>query len=87
MSQKIVLTAAGTDLSFTVDTEAYNALVNEMMPNNKVAPNHNFAMRTVDADSKEDLKKLFDKHPGAAVQIGGALAVEFAPQLEITVKK
>ncbi|WP_417762176.1 putative phage tail assembly chaperone [Shewanella sp.] len=87
MSQKIVLTAAGNDLSFTVDNEAYNALVNEMMPDNKVAPNHNFAMRTVDADSKEELKALFDKHPGAALQIGSALAAEFAPQLAITVKK
>lgn len=87
MKKNIVLSVAGADLKFTVTTEAYTGLVNEVMPDNKVAPNHNFAMRTVDAESKDELKALLENHPGAAVQIGSALAAEFAPQLGITVKK
>ena len=87
MKKQITLTVGTVELNFTVAPEDYNQLLNELMPSNKVAPNHNFAMRTVDAGSKDELKKLFENNPGAAVQIGGALATEFAPALEITVKK
>ena len=47
MQKTIRLSINGTDLAFDVTTELYNKYVNEMMPNNKVAPAHNFAMRCV----------------------------------------
>ena len=76
MQKTIRLSINGTDLTFDVTTELYNKYVNEMMPNNKVAPAHNFAMRCVADGSREDLKSLLEL-PGAAIQIAGAgLALE-----------
>lgn len=87
MKKTIVMTAAGTELSFNVSTADYNQYINEVMPDNKVAPNHNLLMRTVDAAVKQPLADLLEANPGAAIQLGSTLAAEFAPQLEITVKK
>ena len=56
------------------------------MPNNKVAPAHNFAMRCVADGSREDLKSLLEL-PGAAIQIAGALVDEFMPDLSIELGK
>ena len=86
MQKTIRLSINGTDLAFDVTTELYNKYVNEMMPNNKVAPAHNFAMRCVADGSREDLKSLLEL-PGAAIQIGGALVDEFMPDLSIELGK
>lgn len=47
MQKTIKLAVNGTELAFDVTTELYNKYINEMCPNNKVAPAHNFAMRCV----------------------------------------
>lgn len=86
MQKKIKLAVNGTDLAFDVTTELYNRYVNEMMPNNKVAPAHNFAMRCVADGSREELKSLLEL-PGAAIQIAGALIEEFMPDLSIELGK
>ena len=86
MQKTIRLSINGTDLAFDVTTELYNKYVNEMMPNNKVAPAHNFAMRCVADGSREDLKSLLEL-PGAAIQIAGALVDEFMPDLSIELGK
>lgn len=85
MAKPIVLTIAGTDISFSPDMATYNKYINEMAMNNKVAPAHNFLARTVDADSKEALLKIMEQ-PGATLQIVGKLLEEYTPELEITVK-
>ncbi|MFT5788015.1 MAG: hypothetical protein ACI8SJ_000110 [Shewanella sp.] len=87
MKKQIVLTIAGTDISFSVTTDDYNAYLNEIMPDNKVAPAHNLVMRAVSADHKEQLRGVLDNSPGAAMQIAGLLTQEFAPSIEIAVKK
>lgn len=87
MKKTITLTIAGTDFGFTVSTSDYNDYINALMPDNKVAPNHNLAVRTVHSDQKQDLSALLGENPGAAVNIGALIAREFAPQLEISVKK
>lgn len=85
MSKKITLTIAGTDISFEPTMTAYNGFLNDMMPDDKVAPAHNYLKRIVCAESKEALDDLL-KRPGAALQLAGAINKEFAPDLEITVK-
>ena len=87
MKKKIVLTIAGSDINFSVTTEDYNGYLNEIMPDNKVAPAHNLIMRAVDAESKEELRGILDDSPGASMQIAGFLTQEFAPAIEISVKK
>ncbi|ARW81534.1 putative phage tail assembly chaperone [Aeromonas salmonicida] len=85
MSKKITLTIAGTDISFEPTMTAYNSFINDMMPNDKVAPAHNYLKKIVCAESKEALDDLL-KRPSAALQLAGAINKEFAPDLEITVK-
>lgn len=87
MKKPIELTIAGTDIRFNMTTEDYNGYLNEIMPDNKVAPAHNLVMRTVDAESKEALRDILDQSPGASMQIAGLLTQEFAPSIEISVKK
>ena len=85
MSKKITLTIAGTDISFEPTMTAYNSFINDMMPNDKVAPAHNYLKKIVCQESKEALDDLL-KRPSAALQLAGAVNKEFAPDLDITVK-
>ena len=86
MQKTIKLAVNGTELAFDVTTELYNKYINEMMPNNKVAPAHNFAMRCVADGSREDLKSRLEL-PGASIQIAGALVEAFMPDLSIEMGK
>lgn len=85
MSKKMTLTVAGTDISFEPTMTAYNSFINDMMPNDKVAPAHNYLKKIVCPESKEALDDLL-KRPSAALQLAGAINKEFAPELDITVK-
>ncbi|MFK8259683.1 putative phage tail assembly chaperone [Erwinia sp. AnSW2-5] len=85
MAKSIVLTIAGTDISFSPDMATYNKYINEMSMSNKVAPAHNFLIRIVEAGSKEALLKIMEQ-PGATLQIVGKVLEEYTPELEITVK-
>ncbi|KNC95742.1 putative phage tail assembly chaperone [Trabulsiella odontotermitis] len=82
----ITITVGDTDINFEPNVAAYNKYVNELMPANKVSPAINYLSRIVCADSKDALDKVI-KLPGAALQIADAVNEQFAPQLEITVKK
>ncbi|MGS0691179.1 putative phage tail assembly chaperone [Shewanella sp. 30m-9] len=87
MKKAIVLTIAASDISFTMTTDDYNAYLNDIMPDNKVAPAHNLVMRAVDSDHKEQLRSILENSPGASMQIAGLLTQQFAPSIEIAVKK
>lgn len=87
MKKQIVLLIGTASLGFTMTTDDYNSYLNEIMPDNKVAPAHNLIMRAVDAESKEELRGILDNSPGASMQIAGLLTQEFAPAIEISVKK
>jgi len=87
MKKKITLTIAASTIGFTMTTDDYNSYMNEIMPDNKMAPAHNLVMRTVDAEQKEELRGILDNSPGAALQIAGFLNQEFAPSIAISVKK
>jgi hypothetical protein len=87
MKKQITLMIAAVAIGFTMTTDDYNSYLNEIMPDNKVAPAHNLVMRTVDAEQKEELRGILDNSPGAALQIAGLLTQEFAPSIAISVKK
>jgi hypothetical protein len=87
MKKQITLTIAAATIGFTMTTDDYNSYINEIMPDNKVAPSHNLVMRTVDAEHKEELRGILDSTPGASLQIAGLLNQEFAPSIAISVKK
>ena len=69
-----------------LDTEDYNRYINELKPDDKVAPSERLLRRTlVDKEQTPALNALFDQ--GLAVEMAGWLAQEFRPQVEILVKK
>ncbi|HAS88286.1 MAG TPA: hypothetical protein DCS48_03135 [Desulfovibrio sp.] len=82
----IKLTVMSKDLEFKPTLHAYNSYINEMQPNNKISPSHNFLMRIVAQKSKANLEELL-KLPGASIQIAGKVVEEYAPNIEITVGK
>ncbi|WP_439413010.1 putative phage tail assembly chaperone [Enterobacter ludwigii] len=89
MSQKVnivTITVNGADINFEPNVAAYNKYVNEFMPANKVSPAVNYLSRIVCSDSKDALAEVITL-PGAALQLADAVNEQFAPQLEITVKK
>lgn len=83
--QTITLTVRGKDLAFAPTVAAYNSYVNELMPDNKVAPAHNYLRRIVTPESKADLAELLAL-PGAAIQLAAKVNEQFTPDLEIEVK-
>ena len=86
MEKTVTLEVNGSEISFNVGVDDYNAYVNEMMPNSKVAPSHNFLVRTVEKEHKEALLEAL-KIPGMAINLAGALVQEYVPEISITVKK
>lgn len=84
MEKGITVTVNETELHFTVTLADYNKYLNELTPNNKVAPARNFLMRTVDAQCKEALREMVDL-PGVGVQVAAALIEEYMPDVNITV--
>lgn len=84
METNIVLSIRGRNLTFCPTPEIYNDYINAMMPNNKVAPSHNFVMRCAAAECKDTVRELLGM-PGASLQIAGAIVEQYAPDLNIMV--
>lgn len=76
----------GKDLEFNIEIAHYNRYINEMQPNNKITPAHNFLMRTVSAETKDNLKELLEL-PGAAIQITASVLEDYMPDIEIKMGK
>jgi len=88
MKEQVVTLNVGTEeLAFQPTEVEYNDYMNELMPDNKVAPAHNFLFNCVTEESKDALRSITNANPSAAVQLTAAVMAEYAPQLEITVKK
>jgi len=82
MTRTIKLKIDGKTVTFNVDAAAYDKYLNELMPNNKIAPARNFLLRTVAVDDREALKTVLEK-PAAGLQIASKLVEEFTPDIEI----
>ncbi len=88
MKKKITLTIGSTEFKFEVNVQAHSGFVDGVAMGGSMTANaHTFVMRSIDADQKDDIKKLLEDSPGAEIQIAGLLKGEYSPQLEISVKK
>lgn len=81
-ANKITLNIAGQAMAFNVTPEDQEKMINETTQDNKVAPMHNFLMRTVDPACKEDLKKLLII-PASTIKICTFVNQEYIPELNI----
>lgn len=88
MSEKrdITLEVGDKEFTFTLTPQDVTKYFNGMTANNKVAPSHNLLSNTVAADQRTDLRSLL-ANPVMTMQIAGALLEEYAPDVEIIVKK
>ncbi len=82
----IAMTVAGVELCFEPNKTAFNSLINEMSPTNKMAPMVTYLGRIVTPDTKEALNKLADDYPGVEMQIVEKVNSIYSPQVEIEIK-
>lgn len=57
----ITLTIGSQELRFNPTLAAYNSYINDMMPNDKVAPGVNYLRRIVEKDDREALDELLKR--------------------------
>ena len=86
-TQTITLTIAGNDMAFEPPTAAYYDAQTEVAKGNIGDAAHNFCFETVVEADKAALRDLNGQNPGAVLQLFGLLSQQYAPQIEITVKK
>jgi len=91
MKKNIVLTIdddenGEIDLAFTITLAGYNQYINQLTPNNKIQPSHNFLMACVDDKSKPKLREMI-KQPGIPVMLASELVNDYQADVTITVKK
>jgi len=91
MTQEITVEVSDVDIKFNVSDDDFNKYINDQMPNEKVNSAYNFLSRTVDADSKDEFKKIAvnGATPKGMVvmQIVGVVAEEFGSGVSISLKK
>lgn len=83
---EITLEVGEKEFVFTLDPALMTKYINSLTPANKVAPAHNLLMTAVNQDQKATLKPLL-ANPMTTIQLAGALVEEYAPNVEVTVKK
>lgn len=86
MKKTVVLIVGGTEFSFSAEPQDLNNYINELMPNNKVAPARQFLMRTIESEQKDALKKLLDEGFGLEVELHSKVTEQLKGGLEISVK-
>lgn len=82
----ITLEVGDKEFTFSMTPQDVTKYFNAMTANNKVSPSHNLLSNTVAADQRTELRMLL-ANPVMTMQISGALLEEYAPDVEIIVKK
>ncbi|MCU1740032.1 MULTISPECIES: putative phage tail assembly chaperone [unclassified Pseudomonas] len=82
----ITLAIGEQDFIFTLAPQDVTKYFNAVTPNNKVAPSNNLLTNTVKADQREALRP-FLRNPMTTLQLAGLLLEEYAPDIEVVVKK
>ena len=82
----ITLTIGETDFIFTLAPQDVTKYFNAVNPNNKVAPSNNLLTTTIKAEQLPALRPLL-RNPVLTMQLAGMLLEEYAPDVEIVVKK
>ena len=89
MSQQnaeIILEIGEQDFTFNLTPQDVTKYFNAMTQTNKVAPGNNLLMTTVKQDQRATLKPLL-ANPVMVMQLAGTLLEEYAPKVEVIVKK
>lgn len=84
--REIIMTIGDTDFSFNMTPQDVTKYFNTVTPNNKVAPSNNLLTNTVKQEQLATLRP-FLRNPVMTMQLAGALLEEYAPDVEIVVKK
>jgi hypothetical protein len=84
--REITLQLGDQEFTFTIDAKDVTKYFNSVTPNNKVAPSHNLLTTTVQQTQLATLRPLLG-NPVLTMQAAGALLEEYAPDVEVTVKK
>ena len=82
----ITLEVGDKEFTFTLTPQDVTKYFNSLTQNNKVAPANNLLVNTVDQQERATLKPLLT-NPAMVLQLAGALLEEYAPDVEIIVKK
>lgn len=85
-SRTIELSIGEADFAFTLTAQDVTKYFNAMTPSNKVSPAHNLLTGTVQAEQKAALRLLLG-NPVLTMELAGTLIEEYAPDVEVTVKK
>jgi len=85
-SRDITLEVGTKEFTFTLTPQDVTKYFNAMTANNKVAPSFNLLSSTVLPAEKAELREIM-VNPVMTMQIAGALLEEYAPDVEIIVKK
>lgn len=84
--REITLALGDKEFTFTLDAKDVTKYFNAVTQNNKVAPSNNLLTTTVKQEQLATLRPLL-ANPVLTMQAAGALLEEYAPDVEITVKK
>ena len=82
----ITLVIAEQDFTFTLSPQDVTKYFNAVTPNNKVAPSNNLLTTTVQPAHLDALRPLL-RNPVFTLQLAGTLLDEYAPDVEVIVKK
>ena len=82
----ITLEVGDKEFTFTLTPQDVTKYFNSLTQNNKVAPANNLLVNTVDQQERATMKPLLT-NPAMVLQLAGALLEEYAPDVEIIVKK
>ncbi|MDP9518546.1 MULTISPECIES: putative phage tail assembly chaperone [Pseudomonas] len=85
-SREITLELGDKEFSFALSPQDVTKYFNAMTATNKVAPSFNLLSTTVKQEQRAELRELL-ANPVMTMQIAGALLGEYAPDVEIIVKK
>lgn len=86
VNRSIILSIGADDFTFTLDAQLVTKYFNGITATNKVAPSHNLLVTAVAQEQLAALRPLLG-NPATTLKIAGALLEEYAPDVEITVKK
>ncbi|WP_247840822.1 putative phage tail assembly chaperone [Pseudomonas sp. MWU12-3103b] len=83
---EITLEVGENEFTFSLTPADVTKYFNALTQTNKVSPGHNLLMNTVKQEEKATLKPLL-ANPVMVMQLAGALLEEYAPNVEVIVKK
>ncbi|WP_409302017.1 putative phage tail assembly chaperone [Pseudomonas sp. KCJK8993] len=86
-SREITLEVGDKEFSFSLSPQDVTKYFNAMTATNKVAPSFNLLSTTVNQEQRAGLREQLQVNPVLTMQMAGALLEEFAPDVEVLVKK